>query len=213
MSLLLWSGATALVVVIAFVLFRMASRVARSRRLVLDEVCRKLRGGVIETQSGRGPQARGRLGELEVTVDLHRDSQRPDESPMWRVMAVGPVRLDTAVEAHVDGWRGWIDPWMQMGPALAVPGGVGQEFTVHAEQALTLDHPVVVALRRQGPALGPGALHVQHDFMRAEVRFFRDPAQNGALFGFLQAMSEISTREPVRSLPKNFRVGASRVLR
>lgn len=146
-------------------------------------------------------------------MDLFRDPQRPHESPMWRVMAVGPVRLDGPVEAHVDGWRGWLDPWMQKARALSVPGGVGQEFTVHAERALTLDHPVVVALRRQGPALGPGALHVQQDFMRAEVRFFPEPEKNVGLFGFLQAMAEISTREPAGSLPRNFRPGVVRAVR
>ena len=213
MSLLLWSAATATVVLIAYWIVRQVSGVSRSRRLVLEEVCRKLRGGVIENLSGRGPQARGRLGELEVTVDLLRDSQTHRETPRWRVMAVGPVRLDAPIEAHVDGWREWIDPWLQMARTLSVPGGVGQEFTVHAEEALTLDHPVVVALRRQGPALGPGALHVQHDFMRAEVRFFPDPEKNLGLFGFLQAMAEISNREPARSLPRNLRIGIQRAVR
>ena len=129
---------------------------------------------------------------------------------MWRVMAVGPVRVDVPIEAHVGGWRGWIDPWMQMAKTLQVPGGVGPEFTLHSEQPLTLDHPVAVALRRQGPALGAGGLHVQHDFMRAEARFDPEPEKNAGLFGILQAMAEISNREPARSLPKALRTGTTR---
>ena len=205
MSPLLWSLATAAIVVLALILMGGAGRTHRARRIVLEEVRRRLRGGMIERLPARGPQARGRLGELEVTVDLHHDAQRRDESPMWRVMAVGPVRIAEPIEVHVGEWRGWIDPWMQMEKALSISSGVGPPFTVHAHCPLTLDHPVVVALRRQGPALGPGSLHVQRDFMRAEVRFDAHPENNRSLFSFLDAMSEISGLEPART------VGSSRV--
>jgi hypothetical protein len=210
LSPLLWSVATATVVLVALFVLRIARRVPRARRIVLEEVRRKLRGGQVERLPSRGLQARGQLGELEVTVDLFHDPQRGDESPMWRVMAVGPVRVSTPVEAHIDGWRGWIDPWMQMARALSVAGGVGPTFTMHCEQPLTLDHPVAIALRRQGPTLGAGGLHVQHDFMRAEARFDPDPELNGGLFGILQAMAEISSRQPARSTPQALWVETTR---
>lgn len=199
MSPLLWSVATATVVLVALWLVRGAGRANRARGLVLEEVRRLLRGGAVESLRGRGPQARGRLGELEITVDLHHDPQRRGESPMWRVMAVGPVTVASPIEAKVGDWRGWIDPWLQTGQTLMVPGGAGPGFTVHTDQPATLDHPVVVALRRQGPALGSGGLHVQRDFMRAEVRF--DPRADGnrGLFAFLHAMAEISSHHPART--------------
>jgi hypothetical protein len=199
-SRLLWSVTAVTVMIVALAWLRSAGRVPRTRRLVLEEVRRQLRGGAIERLPGRGPQARGRLGELEVTVDLHHDHQRRGESPMWRVMAVGPVPVVQPVEAHVAEWRGWIDPWMRTGQTLMVPAGIGPPFLVHARHALMLDHPVVVALRRQGPALVAGGIHVQRDFMRAEVRFGARPEENRGLFAFLQAMSEISSHQPDRSL-------------
>jgi hypothetical protein len=190
--------ATATVVIVALWLLRGAGRESRARELVLEEVRRQLRGGAVENLRSRGPQARGRLGELEVTVDLHHDPQRRGESPMWRVMAVGPVAVADPIEAKVGDWRGWIDPWLRTGQTLMVPEGAGPAFSVHAGQPATLDHPVVVALRRQGPALGAGALHVQRDFMRAEVRFDAQAENNRGLFGFLHAMAEISSRQPAR---------------
>ena len=212
MSPLLWSLATAAIVVILSIATRAMSRARRARRIVLEEVRRRLSGGTIERLPSRGPQARGRLGELEVTVDLHHDAQRRNEPPMWRVMAVGPVGVTEAVEAHVGDWRGWIDPWMQMEKALPVSAAAGPSFTVHAHTPLTLEHPVVVALRRQGPALNSGGLHVQRDFMRAEVRFDPHPENNRGLFGFLDAMSEISSRESSRTVtsPRVVRVNFTR---
>jgi hypothetical protein len=58
---------------------------------------------------------------------------------------------------------------------------------------------VIVALRRQGPALIPGALHVQRDFMRGEVRFHPRAEDNRGLFAFLDAMAEISSRQSART--------------
>jgi len=174
------------------ILFRALGRVARVRARVLEEVRRMLRGGVVETLPGRGLQARGRLGELEVTVDLFSDSSRPAQSPMWRVLAVGPVRFERPLEARVQHWQGWIDPWMQLGETLLVPGGVGPEFTVHSEHTTSLDHPLVTALRHQGPAIGPGALHVRRDLMRAEVKFRARTEDNRSLLGYLHVMRDLS---------------------
>jgi len=172
-----------------------------------------LRGGVVESLPGRGPQARGRLSELEVTVDLFHDSTRSAQSPMWRVLAVGPVRFERPLEARVGGWQGWIDPWMQLGETLMVPAGVGPEFTVHSEHTTSLDHPLVTSLRHQGPSLGPGALHVRRDLMRAEVRFRARAEDNRGLFGYLQAMREISEMPSPRPSTSEFsrlrRQGAS----
>lgn len=198
MSLLLWSVAAATTAIVLMLVVQAMSRVSRTRGVVLDEVRRFLRGGVIERVPGRGVQVRGRLGELEVTVDLHSDPQRAAQSPMWRILGVGPVAVDLAAEAHVADWRGWIDPWMQRGKAITIPAGVGPAFSLHAEAPMTMDHRVVAALRRQGPSLGAGGLHVRRDFMRAEVRFDARPEGNRALFAFLQAMSEIAERETAR---------------
>jgi hypothetical protein len=194
------------IVVTALLIVRSLIRVSRTRNAVLEEVRRRLRGGVIEKLPRRGPQARGRIGELEVTVDLYRDPQRPDVSPLWRVMAVGPVRVPGPVEAHVGGWRGWIDPWMQMSKALPVPDGAGPHLVLHGDQPLALDHPVLVALRRQGHGIGAGGLHVQSDFMRAELRFDRNTEGNRGLFGFLQAMTEIAGRQPGHASIRTMRV-------
>jgi hypothetical protein len=197
----LWWGIAALAaVVVAAVVMRSVGRAGRVRAAVLEEVRRMLRGGLIERQRGRGSQARGRLGELEVTVDFYRDPSRPRQSPMWRVLAVGPVALDRPVEARIDGWDGWIDPWLQLGETLVVPSDAGPEFTLHAERMPTFEHVVVVALRRQGERLGRGALHARPDLMRAETAFAARVEDNRALFAYLHAMAEISdeprTRHP-----------------
>ncbi len=167
-------------------------RSARTRAAVLEEVRQALRGGVIEKPAGGGAQARGRLGHLEVTVDLQSDAMRPRQSPMWRVLAAGPVAVERPIEARVGGWEGWIDSWLQLGETLVVPSGAGPEFILHAEQMPALDHPLIVALRRQGVRLGPGALHARHDLMRAETRFGARPEENRSLFAYLHAMAEIS---------------------
>lgn len=195
-------GAAALVALA--VILRAIGRVSRTRSRVLDEVRRMLRGGVVEMLPGRGQQARGRLGELEVTVDLHQDATRSSQSPMWRVLAVGPVKFERPVEARIAGWQGWVDPWMQLGETLIVPGGVSPEFTVHSESTTTLDHPVVAALRRQGPSLGAGALHVRPDLMRGEAQFRLQAERNRPLFALLHAMREISETTPSRQSTTEF---------
>jgi hypothetical protein len=196
------AGAAALVGLA--VALRVIGRTSRTRARVLDEVRRLMRGGVIESLPGRGLQARGRLGELEATVDLYQDPARTKQSPMWRVLAVGPVKFERPLEARVAGWQGWIDPWMQLGETLIVPAGVGPEFTVHSEHTTTLDHPVVASLRRQGPLMGAGALHVRPDLMRAEVQFRPQPERNRPLFAFLHAMREISEVTPSRHSTTEF---------
>jgi len=197
MPALLGVAAGAALVLIA-VLVTYLGRLGRVRGPVLEEVRRSMRGGVIEHLRGRGPQARGRMGQLEVTVDLYRDTARPSQSPMWRVLAIGPVAIERPIEARVGRWQGWIDPWMQLGGTLSVPATVGPEFTVHSEHPTTLEHPVVMALRRQGPSLGAGALHARPDLMRAEVRFSTRLDDNRPLFAYLHAMSEISEIRPAR---------------
>jgi hypothetical protein len=179
--------------------FRGLGRSARTRAAVLDEVRRTLRGGVVERPPGRGAQVRGQLGQLEITVDLQNDPARPRQSPMWRVLAVGPVALDRPVEARVAGWEGWIDPWLQLGETLMVPAGTGPDFSLHAERMPTFEHPVVAALRRQGERLGPGALHARSDLMRAEARFGALPDENRPLFAYLHAMAEISELSRTRT--------------
>jgi hypothetical protein len=186
------------------ILLRALGRVARVRARVLEEVRRMLRGGVVETLPGRGLQARGRLGELEVTVDLFHDPSRPAQSPMWRVLAVGPVRFERPLEARVLHWQGWIDPWMQLGETLLVHGGVGPEFTVHSEHTTSLDHPLVVELRHQGPAIGAGALHVRRDLMRAEVQFRAKTEDNRALIGYLHVMRDLSEATQSRQSSSEF---------
>lgn len=200
MSPLLWSVAAVALGLLLLFMMNGGRRSRHTRHVVLEEVKRRLRGGSIEHLPARGPRARGRLGELEVTVDLHHEPGRRNESPMWRVMAVGPVRVDEPMEARVADWGGWIDPWMQMEKVLSVPGGSGPAFTIHARQSLTLDHPVIVALRRQGPGLVAGCLHVQHDFMRAEIHYDPRPEDNRGLFAFLDAMSEISAHGSSRHM-------------
>jgi hypothetical protein len=199
LQLLPWIAGGAVVVVALGVMARVLGRSQRTRGVVLEEVRRILHGGTIERPAGRGSQARGRLGQLEITVEIHKDLARPRQSPMWRVLAVGPVPIDRPVEARVAGWEGWIDPWLQIGETLMVPTGVGPEFSLHAERMPTFEHPVVAALRRQGAALGAGALHARPDLMRAETRFSVRPEENRALFAFLHAMGEISELPYTRS--------------
>ena len=208
MPLLLWivGGIPAIVILIA--MGRAFGRSASTRSAVQQEVRRLLRGGVVESPPGRGSQVRGRLGELEITVEIQNDPSRPRQSPMWRVLAVGPVPIEQPVEARVDGWDGWIDPWMQVGETLMVPAGVGPDFSLHAEHLPSFEHPLVAALRRQGSALGPGAIHARPDLMRVETRFSPRPEANRPLFAFLQAMAEISELPHTR--PARSVVGAPR---
>ncbi|MBI1796722.1 MAG: hypothetical protein HYR74_06685 [Candidatus Eisenbacteria bacterium] len=202
-----WGLAGIAAAAVAAAIWRSAGRQGRVRAAVLDEVRRMLRGGAIERPPGRGIQARGRLGELEITVDLHRDPSRPRQSPMWRVLAVGPVSIDRPVEARIADWDGWIDPWLQLGETLVVPAGAGPEFTLHGERMPTLEHVVVVALRRQGERLGAGALHARPDLMRAETRFHAQAEANHPLFALLRAMAEVSegprTRSPRMVSPRH----------
>jgi hypothetical protein len=192
MTPLLWTAIAAAAIVALWIFLRIAGRSARLRAGVLEDVRRALRGGVIDTLPGRGPQARGRLGELEITVDLYSDPARPKQSPMWRVLAVGPVRIERPMEVRVAGWQGWIDPWLQLGETVTVPAHAGPELTVHSEHGVGIDHPVVAAVRRQGGGLTAGALHARPDLMRAEVRCAPRIEANRPLFSFLHAMGEIS---------------------
>ena len=193
MSELVWIVPAAIGALAALIFLRSSGRAARTRAEVLDEVRRSLRAGVLDELPGRVPQARGRIGELEITVDLHSDPARPAQSPMWRILAVGPVGLDRPLEVRIADWKGWIDPWLQLGESVLVPAGMGPGFSVHAEHSIHLDHPVILALRRQGPGLGAGAFHARPDLMRAEVRFGERPEDNRSLFSFLHAMGEISS--------------------
>ena len=192
MPQLWWVLGGAIAIAILVLASRGFVRSARTRAAVLDDVRRVLKGAVVEKPPGRGAQVRGRLGALEVTVELRSDATRPRQSPMWRALAVGPVAMERPVEARVGGWEGWIDPWLQLGETLAVPPGGGPEFTLHAEGTPTLDHPLVVALRRQGERLGPGAFHARPDLMRIETGFRSTVAENRSLLAYLNAMAEIS---------------------
>jgi len=197
--LLLWILGGLIGIALLSAMVRAFSRSARTRAEVQEEIRRLLHGGVIDRPPGRGSQVRGRLGQLEITVEVHRDRARPRQSPMWRVLAVGPVPIDRPVEARVAGWQGWIDPWLQIGETLMVPSRVGPEFSLHAERMPSLEHPLVAALRRQGAGLGAGALHARPDLMRAEARFSARPEENRPLFAFLDAMGEISELPYTRS--------------
>ena len=192
MSLLWWSATAVAVFAFVVLAVRLLGRVSIARDSVLDEVRRTLRGGAVEQTPGRGPQARGRLGQLEITVDLHHDPRRPKQSPMWRVLAVGPVRLERPVEVRTIGWQGWIDPWMELSETRTFPLRGGPSLEVHSERPLTTEHPVLLALLRQSTALGTGALHARTDLMRAEARFHPRAEDNRGLFAWLQAMSDIS---------------------
>lgn len=190
MTLLTWIlGAVAAAAALAIA--DRLTRVARVRAHVLEEVRRVLRDGVIERAPGHGLQARGRMGQLEISVDLHSDRKRAPQSPMWRVLAVGPVRVEQAIEVRAGGWQGWIDPWMQLARRRMVRGA-GPELEAHSEVEAPLEHPVIVALGRQGPQLAPGALYARPDLMRAEVRFAASLEENRGLFAYLHAMAEIS---------------------
>jgi hypothetical protein len=187
----LWSLAAAAMLVLLFT-FRALGRNSRTRDAVMLEMRRALRDGAIERNGPSGPKVRGRLGELEVTVDLHTDATRPLQSPMWRILAVGPIPLDQPVEARVAGWQGWIDPWLELGETIAVPGTSGPAFTLNAEHAITLEHPLVSALQR--PGIGPGAMHARADLVRVECVFRGRPEENRALFAYLHATAELSER-------------------
>jgi hypothetical protein len=199
MSPMFWSAIAIALAIATWLTVRMIGRVAFTRATVLDEVRRTLRGGTVERTPGRGPQARGRLGQLEITVDLHHDSRRPYQSPMWRVLAVGPVRVERPVEFRTDGWHGWIDPWMELAETRRFPLAEGLAIESHSERAVPIDHPALVAITRQSGSLGPGALHVRPDLMRAEIGFAPRARDNRPLFAWLQAMAEISEAATARS--------------
>lgn len=200
MSQWMWYVAGAATGVLVYSIISMLVRVPMTRAAVLEEVRRMLRGGVVEKTPGRGLQARGRLGELEITVDLADDHKRRNQSPMWRVLAVGPVRLERPVEVTVGEWKGWIDPWMQLAESRSIASAHGgPTLTAHAEVAPTAEHPVLAALHRHHGALVPGALHARPDLMRAEVRFSPRVEDNRGLFAYLGVMAEISDAPTARS--------------
>ena len=198
MSQLLWYVAAAVTGALVLAGIRALARTPMTRATVLEEVRRMLRGGVVEKTPGRGLQARGRLGQLEVTVDLFDDPKRRAQSPMWRVLAVGPVRLERPMEVTIGDWKGWIDSWMQLAESREVRGPTGPALTVHSEHAPPADHPVLAALQRHATLLCPGALHARPDLMRAEVMFSPKTCNNRGLFAFLAAMSEISESAGIR---------------
>jgi hypothetical protein len=195
---MLWSVIAIALVVVVWPIIRILGRVPITRSVVLDEVRRTLRGGTVERTPGRGPQARGRLGQLEITVDLHHDPRRP-HSPMWRVLAVGPVRVERPVELRTQGWQGWIDPWMELAETRRFTVGDGVVVETYSERAVPFDHPALVALGHQTATLGPGVLHVRPDLMRAEVGFADRVRDNRPLFAWLQAMAEISESATTRA--------------
>jgi hypothetical protein len=188
--------AAALVLVL---LVRRLGRSAGIRAAVIEEVRRTLREGTLEHPGGGSTQVRGRLGPLEVTVDLQSDARRPRQSPMWRVTAEGPVGLDQAIEARIAGWEGWIDPWMQLGESLSIPGAGGPPLTLHAERPPNAAHPLVAALRRQGERLGPGAIHLRHDLIRVETRCSPRLEDNRPLFAYLHVVGEMAELPPLRA--------------
>jgi hypothetical protein len=126
MAQLGWIAGGMVAIAVLVLLMRRLGRSAGTRAAVIEEVRRTLREGTLERSSGGATQVRGRLGPLEVTVDLQSDARRPRQSPMWRVTAEGPVGLDHAIEARIAGWEGWIDPWMQLGESLSIPGAGGR---------------------------------------------------------------------------------------
>ena len=190
------------VVVVVAIVFasRRFGRAAVTRSAVLEEVRRTLRDGRTERPGGV-TVVRGSLGPLEVSVDIQTDPKRPKQSPMWRVIAEGSVALEQPIEARVDGWEGWIDPWLQLGETLTVLNGAGPGFTLHAERPPRPDHPLVASLRRQGERLGPGAVHARHDLLRVETRFGRRLEENRPLFAYLRVVGEIAELPRVR-LPR-----------
>ncbi len=209
MNWMLWGALTLVSVSAAVFVIRRLARVSITRSTVLEEVRHLLRDGTVQQIPGRGPQARGRLGQLEVTVDLHHDPRRPQQSPMWRVLAVGPVHVDRPVEVRTLGWQGWIDPWMELYETRTVPLHDGPSLEVHSERPLTAEHPVLMSALRHAPLLAAGALHVRTDLMRAEVRFAPTVTGNRPLFSWLQAMSDVSDSASGR----NHRDGTGRLAR
>ena len=201
MPQLWWALGAIIAIAVVGLATRGLGRPARTRAAVLEEARRTLRDGTIERAAGGGSVVRGRLGPLEVTVDIQSDPRRPRQSPMWRVIAEGPVALERAVEARVGGWEGWIDPWLQLGETLSVPAGAGPEFTLHSERTPTMDHPLVATLRRQGERLGPGAIHVRSDLVRVETRFGARLEENRTLFAYLHAMAEVAELPRAHTAP------------
>jgi hypothetical protein len=208
----MWYVAGAATGVLIYSVISALIRVPLTRSAVLEEVRRMLRGGTVEKTPGRGLQARGRLGQLEVTVDLAEDSKRRGQSPMWRVLAIGPVRLERPIEVTVGEWKGWIDSWMQLAETRSIASANGgPTLAAHAEVAPTPEHPVVAALHRHHAQLAPGALHARPDLMRAEVRFSPRVEDNRGLFAYLAAMNEIS--DTPSSRPRHDGAGTSRAPR
>jgi len=161
------------------------------RRSVLNGVAHQLRGGKVDRVRGHGLRARGHLGQLEVTVEMHRDSRRPAQSPMWRVFAVGPVRVDHPVEVAAGGWISDIDPWLERLVPVAVPCAAGPMLAVRSEVPVPADHPVLEAVQRQAGSITTGALYARPDLMRAEVCVERNRDNHG-LFAYLAAMGDVS---------------------
>jgi len=193
-----WIAVGIVAVALLVVVSRRLGRGAGIRAAVIEEVRRTLREGTLE-RSGSSAQVRGRLGPLEVTVDLQNDVRRPRQSPMWRVTAEGPVGLEHPIEARVAGWEGWIDPWMQLAESLSVPGNGGPPLTLHADRPPSAGHPLVAALQRQGERLGPGAIHLRHDLIRVETRCSARLEENRPLFAYLHVVGEMAELPPLRS--------------
>lgn len=191
MAQIWWILGGIVVVVAAGFALRRLGRAAGTRSAVFEEVRRTLRDGSTERVGGV-IVVRGSLGPLGVSVDLQSDPKRPKQSPMWRVIAEGPVALERPVEARVGGWEGWIDPWLQLGETLTVLNVAGPGFTLHSERPPRADHPLVAALRRQGERLGPGAVHARHDLMRVETRFSARLEENRPLFAYLHVVGAIA---------------------
>ena len=189
-------GGIVVVVAVGFASRRLG-QTAATRSAVFEEVRRTLRDGRTE-RAGGITVVRGSLGPLDVSVDIQGDPKRPKQSPMWRVVAEGPVALERPIEARVGGWEGWIDPWLQLGETLTVLNGAGPGFTLHAERAPRPDHALVAALRRQGERLGPGAVHARHDLLRVETRFGGHLEENRPLFAYLHVIGEIAELAQVR---------------
>lgn len=192
-------GGIVVVVAVAFASRRLG-RAAATRSAVFEEVRRTLRDGRTE-RAGGVTVVRGSLGPLAVSVDIQRDPLRAKQSPMWRVIAEGPVALERPTEARVGGWEGWIDPWLQLGETLTVLNGAGPGFTLHAERPPRPDHPLVAALRRQGERLGPGAVHARHDLLSVQTRFSARLEENRPLFAYLHVIGEIAELPQMR-LPR-----------
>jgi len=200
MAQLGWIAGGIVAVAVLVLVMRRLGRMAGTRAAVIEEVRRTLREGTLE-RSGGNAQVRGRLGPLEVTVDLQSDTRRPRQSPMWRVTAEGPVGLDHPIEARIAGWEGWIDPWMQLGESLSVAGEGGPPLTLHADRPPDASHPLVTALQRQGERLGPGAIHLRHDLIRVETRCSARLEENRPLFAYLHVVGEMAELPPLRSRP------------